>query len=215
MNFLLERVSGPEIEPVTVAEMIQQVREFSSISQATQDELGALIVAAREWVEDSTGRALIDQTWRLTVGDYVNVFANVDSDTVSGCYRGAWVPRADGSILLRKSPVLAITSFVSVDAAGAETAIAPSTYALREADSKWPSVVALNGGSWNSGTLRITFRAGFADRLGSPQEGADVVPVRFKQAIKLWAEGHYDRDEKLIALAESLIEPESANLRLA
>jgi hypothetical protein len=116
MNFVLERVSEPAIEVVTLAEMIQQVREFSTIPTATQDELTRLIVVAREWAEHETGRIMVDQQWRLTIGDYVNRYANVDSDTVTGYYTGVMRPALDGAILLRKSPVLAITSINSVDA---------------------------------------------------------------------------------------------------
>ena len=135
MNFVLERVSEPAIEVVTLAEMIQQVREFSTIPTATQDELTRLIVVAREWAEHETGRIMVDQQWRLTIGDYVNRYANVDSDTVTGYYTGVTRTLYDGALLLRKSPVLAITSINSVDADGVETLIAASTYELREADS--------------------------------------------------------------------------------
>ena len=124
--------------------------------------------------------------------------------------------------MLRKAPVLAITKFVSVDQAGVETAVDPTTYELREADSKWPRIVALNGASWSSwltGDLRIEFRAGFADRLGSPKQGAEMVPVRFIQAMKLYAESLYDRDPKTMTLymdtATALIKSERSELSLA
>lgn len=219
MNFVLERVSEPAIEVVTLAEMIQQVREFSTIPTATQDELTRLIVVAREWAEHYTGRIMVDQQWRLTIGDYVDRYRNVDSDTVTGYYRGATAPTADGAILLRKSPVLAITSINSVDSLGVETLIAASTYELREADSRWPTVVRLSGSAWTTGAYRILFRAGFADQTSSPTTGAEVVPQRFKQAIRLYAEALYNRDErlmgKLLEAAENLIRPESSDLSIA
>ena len=219
MNFVLERVSEPAIEVVTLAEMIQQVREFSTIPAATQDELTRLIAVAREWAEHYTGRIMVDQQWRLTIGDYVNRYANVDSDTVTGYYTGVTRPTLDGAILLRKSPVLAITSINSVDADGVETLIAADTYQLREADFRWPTVVRLSGTTWATGTYRILFRAGFADQTSSPTTGAEVVPQRFKQAIRLYAEAHYTKEEKrmgmLIEAAEKLIRPESSDLSLA
>ena len=217
--FTLERVTQPAIEVVTLAQMKTHLREFSSVT-ALDAEITGLIQGAREWVEDFTGRVLVDSTWRLTVGEYANAYANVDSDTVSGYYRGPYYPRNDGGILLRRSPVLAITSFVSVAAStGVETTIDPATYELREADSKWPGVYPLTGAIWTTGPLRITFRAGFADQTGSPQTGAEVVPVRFLQAMKLWVEAVYDRDEKLMPLllevAEKLIKSERADLSIA
>ncbi|MBI4291316.1 MAG: phage head-tail connector protein [Betaproteobacteria bacterium] len=215
MIFTLERVSQPDIEPVTLEEMRRHLR----VTQTDTDtDITGLIVAAREWAEDYTWRALVDQSWRLTLDEYASAYANVDSDTVSG-YRGAWVRSADNTILLRRSPVLAITSFVSVDSAGVETAIDAATYALREADSKWPRLVPLPGANWTSGPLRITFRAGFADRVSSPQQDADSVPFRFKAAMRLYAEALFDRDERMMKLlleaAQGLLKPERAQLSLA
>jgi hypothetical protein len=226
--FTLERVTLPEIEPVTLTEMIQQAREFASLPAAAQTQLTGLIVAAREWVEDYTGRALIDQTWRLTLRSRFHTY--IGGDSVSGYNLGGvgsgWFGAREwlhwlrvGEILLRKAPILAITSFVSVDAAGVETAIASTTYELREKASKWPRLVPLSGATWPSNDLRITFRAGFADRLGSPQQGAEMVPEPFKQAIKLYAEALYDRDPKMMPLlldtAKRLVETQCSELPLA
>jgi hypothetical protein len=216
MKFALERVTQPDIEPVTLEEARMHLRVTGTEEDAI---ILGLIVAAREWVEDETGRSLIDQTWRLTLSEYAWMFSNVDSDTVRGAYTGTWFPRSDGGILLRKSPVISITSFATVDSAGVETAVDPTTYEVREAGSKWPALYAVNGGSWTSGTMRIVFRAGFADRLGSPLQGIQMVPERFKHAIKLWVEAHFDRDEKMMPLllevASQLVRPERSELQIA
>ncbi|HEV8647788.1 MAG TPA: phage head-tail connector protein [Burkholderiales bacterium] len=216
MNFVLERVTNPEVECISLSEMRKHLRTFAS--NTDEDALiEGLIQGAREWVEEYTGRALIDQTWRLSLGS-VNSFANVDSDPVRGVYSGPWSPSSDGGIQLHRSPILAIESFATVDGAGIETVVDPTTYELREKDSKWPRLYGINGATW-TGPLRVTFRAGFADRTGSPQEGAEVVPVRFLQAMKLWAEAMYDRDVALMPLlmevAERLTKPERAELCLA
>ena len=59
----------------------------------------------------------------------------------------------------------------------------------------------------------------FADLLGSPTQGVEMVPVRFKQAMKLWIEANYDRDPKMMALllqtAAGIVEGERADLHLA
>jgi len=230
MRFTLERVTQPEFEPVTLEEMIRQVHEFSSIDEITRAELADLITAGREWVEDYTGRALVEQTWRLTLLSQAG--SNAGGDVVGGrsgpgpvnydFYEGQWRWGRYGEIVLPKAPALSIVNIISVDQAGAETALGAATYGLREADSKWPRLVALNGASWSSGItgdMRITFRAGFTDSVGSPQLGVERIPVRFKQAIKLHAEAHYDRDkdqmEKLLAAAENLIRPERSDLQIA
>jgi len=214
MNFVLERITNPEIEPVTLAEIIQHVNEFSSVSAATQTELTNLIVAGREWAEGFTGRALIDQTWRLTL-------TNLANDPIPSRY-GYYAWSADwwrgNEISLRKSPAIVVVTAASVDPIGTETEIDPATYEIRELKSKWPRLVSI-GAAWPTTDLVITFRAGFADRLGSPIQGAEMVPERFKHAIKLWVEAHYDRDKdmmsKLISVAEAVLRPERAELSIA
>lgn len=215
MNYVLERITDPEIEPVTLAEMIQHVREFSSISAASQAELTGLIVAAREWAENFTGRALIDQTWRIVFGDLANDPMRMMQ---SGYYYGTTGWGRGNEIPLRRSPVIAVLSVVSIDALGVEIEVDPATYEIREPKSKWPRLVSLSG-SWPSLDLAVTFRAGFADRLGSPVQGAEMVPARFKHGIKLWGEAHYDRDKDmmttLLSAAEAVLRPERAELSIA
>jgi hypothetical protein len=56
-------IAGPGEEPVTVAE----AKAFCRIDGSDEDALvEALIAAARLQVESLTGRALVEQTWRLT-----------------------------------------------------------------------------------------------------------------------------------------------------
>ncbi len=108
---------------------------------------------------------------------------------------------------------------MTVDAEGDETPVDAATYELREADSKWPRLVPIGSAAWTSANLRITFRAGFADQTGSPQTGAEVVPDRFKNAIRLWVEAMYDRDpvmmDKLLKAATDLIKAERVELGFA
>jgi len=220
VKFTLERIALPDIEPVTLAEMKRHLRCFAGATDEDED-VAALIVAAREWVEDYSARALIDQTWRLTIEGGLNRVPGFDAPRFVGGFGHRewmhWIRR--GELLLRRAPVIEITSFTSTDAAGVVTDIDQAGYALREKDSKWPRLVPLNGTTWTTGTLKIEFRAGFADRLGSPQEDASAVPMRFKQAIKLWGEAHYDRDAVMMPLllnvAEQLLKPERADLAIA
>jgi hypothetical protein len=214
-SFLLELMTAPITEPVTIAEMIEQVHEFSSLSAAAEARLTGLITVAREWAERYTGRALVDQKWRLNIGDANAIFRNVDSDTVSGYYRGPYEALRDGRIMLRRSPVLAITRIATVASDGTETVVDSATYELREADSKWPSVLALTGSL--AGPLRIEFRAGYIDTSASPFVG--TVPEVLLQALRLQAEALYNKDEKqmplLMRAAENLLDGESANLGMA
>lgn len=214
MRYALERTVDPDIEPVSAAEFIRNAGEFSEAATERADDISRVIQSAREWSEHETGRALIDQTWRLTITDGTEAG---DSVTQPGYYCGWWRSR-QGEILLRRSPAIAIVSFVSVDDEGNETAVDASAYELREADTKFPKIVGLNGSTWDTGTFRITFRAGYANRDVSPQEDASDVPARFRQAILLHAEAHYDHDKDMVAMVDAaarLIEPERCNLDFA
>lgn len=220
MKFTLEQLTGPGIEPVSLAEMKRHLREFSSVTELDSDIEG-LITGARQWVEEFTGRALIDQTWRLNIGDDNAIdLTGWQSEwpAKEGSLYGAWSPTSDG-ILLRRSPVIAIVSVAEVDSAGAETEIDDAYYQLRESKSKWPRLVGLSGWTWASGILRIVYRAGYADRLGSPTQNADVVPQTFKTAMKLWVEAMYDRDKEMMPLlmttAENVVRQERSHLQIA
>lgn len=208
--FSLARLTQPEIEPVTLDEMKKHLRAYTTITDE-DDEISGLITMARAWYEQFTGRALIDQQWRQTIQNYGRPRGLLPGETQVG------YTASNDEIVLRRSPVLAVLSVVAVDSAGTETEIEASAYRLTEATTKWPRIVPVSGfgGAFE---LRIDYRAGFADRLGSPTEGAEKVPTTAKQAIKLYAEAHYDRDPKtmqmLIDAAESVAKQESANLGL-
>lgn len=61
---MAELLAGPAAEPLTRAE----AKAYLRIDHDAEDALiDALIAAARRLVEAATGRALIDQTWRLTL----------------------------------------------------------------------------------------------------------------------------------------------------
>lgn len=200
MKWLLEPVTGPDIEPVDLARMKRELGEFASVTENDTD-ITAKIQAAREWVEDYCGVALIDQSWRLTI-DQTGALA------LSGSvYRCGTAGSTLREIHLRRSPVLAITSIATVDADGVETIVDPATYQLREGDSKWPRVVPVGAAAWQNSNLRIVFRAGFADLSVSPPEDASDVPERFKQAVILWVKGNYDGDKDADVAAERLLRP--------
>lgn len=210
MFFLLERVTEPDIEPVDLLTMKRHLRAFDDID--TDDEaIQELITGARQWVERETGRALIDQQWRLTLTDTASALW-----PLSGL---CGVVNVTTEISLRRSPVLSVESFVSVASDGTETAIAASSYEVRGGDSKYPKLVALGGASFAAGTYRIVFRAGYADRATSPVQAGEVVPVTLKQAMKLWAEAQYTRDPKTMPLlmetASALLAGENCNVGLA
>jgi hypothetical protein len=153
----------------------------------------------------------MDETWRLSIERTVSLFTT-DPD-VGRVFSGAVGAARD--VYLRRSPVLAITSVVTVDADGVETAVDAADYEIRGADSKWPMLVPILTATWGASNIRVTFRAGFADTTSSPQQDASVVPERFKQAIILWVKGNYDDDPAVLVAAENLARPLRAHVGFA
>ena len=62
-----ELIDPPATEPVTVAEAKAHARIDIDDDDAM---VAALITAARQWVEDTTGRCLITQQWKLTLDNW-------------------------------------------------------------------------------------------------------------------------------------------------
>jgi hypothetical protein len=211
MNYLLELISPPDGEPVTLDELKRHLRTFSDTSQDA--DLNALIRGGREWAEQFSGYALISQGWRLTFETSPLLIGNV----VSGFLYAPYYSRAwrtpdmtnTGEIRLPRTPVISVDKFVTVDSQGNEVAVDPATFNLREPLSRWPRLVSLGG--WFTGSFRVEFTAGYEDE--------DNIPVVFKQAIKLWAEAHYDRDldamPKYLQAAEAVLRNFQANVQLA
>lgn len=160
-------ISGPAEEPVTVSGMRDQLRIDTSDSDTL---LGLQITAAREWIEDYTGRALVTQTL-----DY-------STNTLSD------------SMLLPRSPVQSITSITLLDEDDVETAVSTTAYRLdttsvphrtvRKINEDYPSVDLANA---NAVTIRIV--AGYGDET--------AVPESMKAAIKLLVSHWFENREPL------------------
>lgn len=185
MNFVLERLTQPEIEPVTLAEAKRHIKQFAGVT-SEDDDITLLIQVAREWVEDYTGRALVDQSWRLTVRQSLPALVG---DVVSGYsrpgYSGIVRQAAQGGYYLRRSPILGITKVATLDSSNVATELDASSYVLLDGGSRWPRIMPLNN-AWSTATdFLVEYRAGFADRTGSPVTGAEVVPAALIHAVKL------------------------------
>jgi uncharacterized phiE125 gp8 family phage protein len=204
--FTIERVTQPGLEPVTLTEMKKHLRAYTSVTEE-DDLITDLIKSAREWYEKYTGRVCIDSQWVQTMEAY-----NANLSTLVAPLASNLKPE---TIELKRSPVLAVVSFKSVASDGTETDLEEDSYRLDGATTKWPRLIQVTG--WGGQLeLRIHFRAGFADTTGSPTEGAEKVPATAKQAIKLYAEALYDREnmDALVGAAERLADAESARISL-
>lgn len=161
----------PVEEPLTIAEAIEHLR--TGESPADQALIEGAIVAARELVEQETRRALVTQTWQLTLDHF---------------------PFCDGPIRLPKPKLLGVDSIKYLDLAGNLQTLAPAGYVV-DTTSIRGRITPAYGLSWPAtrctfNAVRIEFDAGFG--------AATDVPESLKSAMKLILGMLYENREGLI-----------------
>lgn len=134
----LRVVTPPTAEPVTLAEVRAHARIDTTADDAT---LASYILAARQHIENITGRALAVTTFEMTLEDF-------DDDEID-------LPRA---------PVSSIVSVTYTDVNGAAQTMPAADYTL-DATSFVPRLLLGYGKSWpgvrgEPGDVRIQFVAG-------------------------------------------------------
>ncbi|MDD3289077.1 MAG: head-tail connector protein [Alphaproteobacteria bacterium] len=165
-------VTAPAVEPVTLVEMKTHARIDSS---AEDDLITALIVAAREWAERYTGRAFINQTWKLSLDK---------------------MPEGN-FITLSRPPLVSVSSVKVFDDSDASETWAASNYFVDVASE--PGRLALRqGASWpdparaTNGVV-IEYIAGYG---GASSAVPGVIKTAIKQLVTHWIE---NRGEALMA----------------
>jgi len=168
----LKLIVAPSLEPLTLAE----VKLYLRVDHDDEDEVVTrCAVAARQWAdgpEGFLGRALIDQTWELTLDRF---------------------PLREIRIPL--PPLLEVINVFYDDPGGVQQIMDPSDYSVdRVGQPGWIVPV----GSWPTpldaiNTVRIRFRAGYVDTSFSPAVGA--VPEDIKAALLLYAGTLFDTRE--------------------
>jgi uncharacterized phiE125 gp8 family phage protein len=169
----LTLVTGPTVEPISIAEAKDQCR-----IDITDDDvlIGSLIVAARRVAEMVLRRALITQTW-----DYV-------ADAF---------PAGD-RLVLPRAPLQSVTSITYVDSDDASDTVASGDYQV-DTDSVPGRVVLKSGSTWPSVTLRVAngvtvrFVAGYGD-------DGDDVPQEIRQAMLLMVGHWYENREDSVGV---------------
>lgn len=164
-------ITPPTLEPLTLAEAKAHLR----VEVPDDDALiASYIIAAREWVEGQTRRALMTQTWDFTF----------DWD---------W-PTRRGRIYIRLpvAPVQSVTSVKYVDESGVTQTLSAATYQAvvnvehprieAAYDSTWPSV--------RNQADAVTIRAVCGYGVGMSD-----VPQPLRQAIKLLTAHWYENRE--------------------
>lgn len=159
-------VVPPAAEPITLAEA---KRHAQLPADATDDDayLQLLIAAAREHVEELTGRAFVTQTLETSWDDF---------------------PRCGGIIRLPRAPVQSIASVGYTDSADAPIVLDPTAYRVVVGT---PGKVLLpysGTGAWPTAALSpaVRYVAGYGD------DPADV-PAVAKMAISILVAHWYER----------------------
>lgn len=157
----LFRTVEPALEPVTLAE----AKAFLRVDHDSEDALiVGLIKAARQDVERSTGAALIDQTWRLTLDDWP----------------------ASASVAVHRYPLKQVVGVTVYDADGDSAEIDPADYVV-DGNASPPRIHfkrRVTSGQPVNG-IEIDFVAGFGDA------GPDV-PDGLRRAMLLLVAHWYE-----------------------
>lgn len=162
----LKLVTAPTSEPVSV----EDLKTHAVIDTSSDDDLLAdMIGIAREQVEEETGRALMTQTWALTLDRFPPI------------------------IYAPKPPLSSVSSITYVDTAGETQTWSSDEYLVDASSHHKPGrITTAYGYSYPSvrsqpGAVTVTFIAGYG--------AAGDVPKQLKQAIMLLVGAMYEHRE--------------------
>jgi len=166
-----KRVTPPANEPVA----LEEARAFLRVGGEESDAIIArLIAAARERVEEETGRALMPQTWRMS--------ADPEEGRAKGAFR---------AFALRRAPYLAfVEARIALEDGTSRVVPVEDVRVDAEGCAVWLRLGAgaLAGArTWRP--VEIVWQAGHAD--------ADAVPAALKTAILLLAAQAWERRDSL------------------
>ncbi len=167
----LFQFTAPDSEPVSLEEAKLHCRVDGTDDDAY---ISSLIIVARSYVENFTGRSLVEQVWELGLDGF-------DSQ----------------EILLPKSPISEIESITYIDLGGAEQEFEDYTLDTRSQPARLRPAY---GKSWPStrdemNAVVIQYTAGYGD--------AGDVPAGIKQAMLLII-GHFNENREAVVLGTTV-----------
>lgn len=169
IHFSIVRTTDATVEPLTTAE----AKVFLGQGISTDDTLiDSFVKAARQKVEADTGRALVNQTWTMTL----------DKAPSNRC-----------PILLPINPVSSVTSITSYSTADASSTVATSVYRL-DTSSLPARIVLKDEQEWPTdlrpeNALSIVFVAGYG------AAATNISDVGLIQAVRLLMSHWYEHRE--------------------
>ena len=161
-------VSAPNVEPLSTTDVKTHLR----IDTADDDTLiGTYITVARKYCERYQNRALITQSWKLTIDDWPDL----------------------GEMGIPLAPLQSVTSIIYYDTADAPTTVSTTVYDV-DTDSEPGRITLKYSKSWPTTTLRpyngieITYVCGYGD-------AATDIPENVIYAMKLLIGHMYENRE--------------------
>lgn len=166
-------VTAPAVEPVTLAEVKTHLRMDTGDADAL---ITSLITAAREWTENYTGRAFINQTWRMWLDNWP-------------------LPNRDGisCVILSRAPLLSVSSVKVYDEDDNSTTWSADNYFVDTA--REPGRLALRTGAvWptferSANGIAIEYVAGYGSAASNVPE---TIKTAIKQLVAHWYEHRGD-----------------------
>lgn len=188
----LDRTIDATVEPVTV----DQAKLHSRIEVDDDDALLAIyITAARQYCEEVTGRALLQQTWRLGLERFPQYGWHHNRPSLPGGLPHWRTP----DIYLPRPKLIGIASVTYLDLSGNRQTLDPSQYVV-DLDGEparispalgcfWPPTL------WYRAAIQVTYNAGY---------GSDpsTVPAALKLAI-LQLVAHWYENREATVLPDS------------
>jgi uncharacterized phiE125 gp8 family phage protein len=169
----IRRTVAPTAEPISTGDLQEHLR--APVGGSDGALLAIYLSAAREAVEQATGRALMPQTWQVRLSEF---------------------PEAGGHIELPFPPIISVTSVAIINPEGDAETLAGVEYQVSApsgpaagparlypaADAEWPDTLADT-----QGAVVVTYQAGYAN--------AAAVPAALRAAVMLVAGDLYENRE--------------------
>lgn len=181
------QITAPAIEPVTATELRTELRTDST--SMPDAEANGIIAQARNMIEEMSGLALINQTWRLTLDQWPGYIEpwwdGVRQTSVTELLGGR--PR---TITFPRYPLSAVSAVRTYNEAGTPTTQTIATYFIVDIESRPGRMGLKTGQLWPTASqainaIQIDYVAGFGTAA------ADVPPV-LRAAVLILAAYYYD-----------------------
>lgn len=192
-------VDPPAGEPVSLIEAQQHLRTIDG--DTSQDTLiESCITAARAHAEMITRRALISQTWLMTLDcfpgyGFLAPLVWGAFGTGLGVLSYSVVPTRGNDIIIPMPPLISIDSIVYIDLNGTETTLNSSKYQVTLADEP-ARVMPAYGETWpatrtEADAVRIQFTCGYGG-------GESDVPEGIRRWMLLRVGAFYENREEIV-----------------